>query len=86
MEGITKSGFEYTIPEEALDDMDLLECLQKMDEEGKFWIISKALVIMFGQEQKDAYYDFLREKYGRAPVSVITEDVSEIFSGEEVKN
>lgn len=86
MVGKTKSGFEYEISEEAMDDMELLECLQLMDEEGKFWVVGKCLNILFGEEQRLEYYNFLREKHGRVPVTVVAEDIGGIFSGDDLKN
>ncbi len=86
MKGKTLSGFEYEILEEALDDMELLECLQQIDENGKFWSVGKCLDILFGKDQKDAYYKYLREKDGRVRISVVTEDLSSIFAGDELKN
>ncbi len=86
MEGKTKSGFEYNIPEEAMDDMELLECLQQMDDEGKYWAVGKCLDILFGKDQKKAYYDFLRAKDGRVRVTVVGEDLAAIFTGEGLKN
>ena len=87
MNGTTLSGFEYTVSAEAMDDMELLEALSDIDNGGKYWQFSKALMIMFGKDQKEAYYSFLREKHGRVPMSVVFEDIEEILTGNgEVKN
>lgn len=80
--GTTVSGFDYEIAEDAFDDMELLEALAEMDEAGKFWQTTKVLKIFFGEEQKNAYYEFLRNKYGRVRVTVVADDLGGILNAE----
>lgn len=84
--GTTISGFDYEIENEAFDDFDLLIALREMDEKGSFWKIDNCLELLFGKEQKEAYLTFVREKYGRARTTIITDDLGGLFASDELKN
>lgn len=59
--GVTADGFSYSIEEDALDDQELLDALIDMDT-GYLSAYKEAIVRLLGEEQKQALYDFLRDK------------------------
>ena len=61
IEGVTSNGFHYSISDEALDDMELLDALIDMDE-GNAAAYKKAVVLLLGEDQKKELYEFLRDK------------------------
>ena len=80
-----KNGFEATINDSALDDMELVDLLGELEDDpmkiGK--VVSKVL-----GEQKKALYDHVRTDDGRVPVASLTDAITEIFEalGEDAKN
>jgi len=87
--GTTKSGFSFEIPEEAKDDMELLEGLINIDK-GDLRSIPTVLILLLGAEQKKALYEHCRDN-GRVSSKKVLTELTEIFnatkSGEsEVKN
>lgn len=85
LKGKTKSGFNYEIDENTLDDMELLEMFSNLEENPM--IIVKALNKMLGEEQKEDLYDHVRTEDGRVPYEAFIEELTEIFNKEaEIKN
>ena len=52
IKGTTKSGFDYTVQEEALDDYELLEELREIDK-GNTSLVVDAIEKIIGPEQKE---------------------------------
>lgn len=81
----TKSGFEAVIDVEALDDMELLEDLARMDA-GEQWLAARVVVRLLGAEQKKALYDFCRDpQTKRVSVTKVAEVLSELFTSKDLK-
>ena len=78
MEGKTKGGFAYCIPESRLDNMELLEALVAIDK-GDGTQLPAALNLLLGEEQKKALYDHLRTADGIVPVSAVSAELGEIM-------
>lgn len=78
MEGTTRSGFAYSIPESRLDNMELLEALMAIDK-GDGTQLPAALEMLLGTEQKKALYDHLRTADGMVPVSAVSAEMGEIL-------
>lgn len=87
----TGSGFHCLIDEDALDDFELLEALADMDtrEDGVKMIsgFRNALEMLLGEEQKDALYAHIKEKYGRVKTTILKDELLQIFAslGEDKK-
>ncbi len=75
----TKSGFEFTIDEEILDDYDFLELLCKIDE-GETTLIIKMVDYLLGAEQKEKLKNHVRTESGRVPATRLLEEVMEIIN------
>lgn len=61
IEGTTKDGFKYSISDEALDDMELLDALTDLDE-GTTTAYKHAISALLGEEQRKALYEHVRSK------------------------
>lgn len=81
----TKSGFKAVIDVEALDDMELLEDLARMDA-GEQWLAARVVVRLLGGEQKKKLYDFCRDpQTKRVSVTKVSEVLSELFTSKDLK-
>ena len=81
----TKSGFEAVIDVEALDDMELLEDLARMDA-GEQWLAARVVMRLLGAEQKKALYDFCRDPQTKGvSVTKVSEVLSELFTSKDLK-
>lgn len=85
--GTTKTGFEYTVEEDALNDMVLVDILadESKDEAYKLSAVTRRLL---PEDQRKALYDHVKLDTGRVPVDAITREVEDIFAalGEPGKN
>jgi len=81
----TKSGFEAVIDPAALDDMELLEDMSRMDA-GEEWLAARVVTRLLGAEQKRKLYEFCRNpETGRVSVTKVSEVLMELFSSEALK-
>lgn len=80
--GKTKSGFEFDIPDDVMNDMELFEALCDADA-GDYSAAVPICRKILG-EQKKALYDHLRTEDGRVPVDKVFTEITEII--EAVKN
>lgn len=75
--GKTKSGFDFEIDKDAVNDMRFLDMLAELEE--KPLLVSKVCLIMLGKEQKDRLYAFLEDENGRVPAEKFSDAIAEIF-------
>ena len=64
IKGTTKSGFNYTIQEGALDDYELLEELREIDK-GNTSLIVDVIEKIIGSEQKEQLKKHVRDETGK---------------------
>lgn len=85
--GKTKSGFEYEIDENLLDDMELIDAMAAAQGEDPTQI-STVVVKVFGKEQRKRLYDHLRTEDGRVPVTDVANTITEVIEsiGDDGKN
>lgn len=77
--GKTKSGFEYTLEENVMDNMELVDVLA--DESDDISIrVSRIVKLVLPAEQRKQLYDHHRTQDGRVPVEAVYADISEIFA------
>lgn len=76
--GKTTAGFEYTIDEASMNNMELIDALADL-ENGDILSVSKVVTLMLGKEQKKRLYDFLRLDNGAVPVDAVSNAVVEIL-------
>lgn len=78
--GKTKTGFAFSIDEEARDDMELLENIIEI-EKGAYTVIPDVVVGLLGKEQKEKLYEHCRnKKTGRVLATKVFAEVENIFS------
>ena len=81
----TKSGFTAEIDQTAVDDIELLEDLSRIDQ-GDLLAVSSALKRLLGEKQKKALYDFCRDpETGRSSITKVSAIMMELFTSEELK-
>lgn len=85
IKGKTNSGFEYKIPEENLNNYELIEILGEMEENPL--LLAKAINLLLGKEQANKLKEHIRIESGTVPTDKISEEIMEIFqSQQETKN
>lgn len=84
--GKTSFGFEFEIPETALDNMELIDIMAEVDDNPLQF--TKVVNLLLGKDQKQKLYDILRREDGTVPIKAVSEAVTEIFNllGEIGKN
>ena len=86
IEGKTNTGFLFSIEEEALDDMEILENLAALSE-GHIEVVPKTIVMILGEEQKEKLYEHCRGENGRVSSKRIIDELKSVFeASKEVKN
>lgn len=83
--GKTKSGFEYSIEDFALDNFELVEEFAKADA-GDAAALIRAIEMLIGKEQKKKLYDHLRTEHGNVPIEKFKDELSEILGDAKLKN
>ena len=79
IEGKTKSGFEYSVEEAALDDYELLEVLCAIDA-GEYQRLPEMVDLLLSKEQKEALKKHVSVN-GRPSAKQMIAEVMEIFKG-----
>lgn len=78
IKGKTKSGFEFTLSEDVLDDYEILELLCDI-EAGEYNKITFLVNLLLGKEQRDALKEHLRQENGHVSATAMVTEVMEIF-------
>lgn len=85
LKGKTKSGFEFEITDETLDNYELLEAIGDMDENPT--VITKIVRLLLGKEGTKKLKDHVRNEDGTVPATKMNDEITEIFeSQKEIKN
>lgn len=75
--GTTENGFQYSVPEDVLDDMELFEALVDVDKGNKIRLVDVATLVLRGQ--KEELYTYLKLKHGRVKTSEVFTAVMDIL-------
>ena len=78
IKGTTPTGFQFTIDEEARDDMEILERLVDMSR-GDLTAMPDVLLALLGADQKKALYEHCRGKSGRVSSKAVAKELQGIF-------
>ncbi len=86
IKGKTKSGFEFEISKDVVNDYELVENLAELEENPL--LLGKIVKQILGEEQTARLKDHVRNEKGIVPTDKMTQEIIEIFknSGEETKN
>lgn len=80
--GVTSSGFEFELADEALDDYELLEILHKIDN-GDNGLIVDMVDKLLGESQKEKLKEHVRAENGRVSAKLLLGEVMEIFKSND---
>lgn len=84
IKGKTKSGFTYQIPEENLNNYELVEYIEDLEENPL--VVVKIVNMLLGKEQATKLKEHVRSKDGLVPVEKMSDELAEIFRKEaEIK-
>lgn len=75
--GRTKSGFEFEIDPDLLDDMEFIDLLAEASD--NVLLLPKVLEFILGKEQKKDLYEHLRGKNGKVSRTKVDETAGEII-------
>ena len=83
----TRTGFVCELPENVMDNMELLDVMADESMEMAFRA-SAAVKMILGVEQRKRLYDHLRKTDGRVPVAAVNEALEDILKsfGKNGKN
>ena len=84
LKGKTKSGFEYEVADETLNNFELIEVLAEVDSNPL--LVPKLVKMLLGEEQKNKLSNHVRNEKGIVPVDSISNEIMEIFQGDKLKN
>lgn len=84
MKNKTKSGFEYEIDSEAVDDWELVEVLSASDPNSGEYI--QAVKTVLGADQYKGLKAHLKDKEGKVKITSMLREFEEIISLVQLKN
>lgn len=76
--GKTSSGFEYSVKKAMLNNAEFLESFAKV-QNGDNLRMFELMDIAFGEEQKKALYNHVRDEEGIVPLDTLATELAEIF-------
>ncbi|EPF4429094.1 hypothetical protein ACSSP6_005000 [Escherichia coli] len=82
--GKTKSGFNYTIQKEQVENYEFIEVIGEVEENPSK--LPKALKMLFGKEQMEKLKDHLRTEEGFVPTQKMIEEFTEVMNNPKLKN
>ena len=77
LQGKTKSGFEFTLDEERIDNYELLEALG--DLEDNVYLLPKVIKLVLGDEQAIELKEHLKNEKGIIPSKAMEAELKGIF-------
>ena len=84
LEGSTKSGFNFKVADETLNNFELIEVLSEVDSNPL--LVPKLVKMLLGEEQKNKLSNHVRNEKGIVPIDSISNEIMEIFQSGQAKN
>lgn len=78
-------GYKLEFDQNNLDDVEVFELINAI-EEGEVQKTAKLLKLLIGENEYNKVKDFFVNKYGRFPISKLTEVYTAIFQGASPKD
>lgn len=82
--GKTKSGFNYQIQKEQIEDYEFMEVLGEVEDNPL--LFPKIMKMLFGKDQLNKLKDHLRTEEGFVPSEKMTEEFKEVMTNPKLKN
>lgn len=79
--GVTKSGFEYSIPKKNLNNYELVEVLGEVDTNPL--LLPKVLKLLLGKEQVEKLKNHLRDVDGIIDTEKMAAELEDIFKAQQ---
>lgn len=79
--GVTKSGFEYSIPKKNLNNYELVEVLGEVDTNPL--LLPKVLRLLLGKKQVEKLKNHLRDADGIIDTEKMTAELKDIFKAQQ---
>ncbi|WP_314038920.1 hypothetical protein [Gemella morbillorum] len=79
--GVTKSGFEYSIPKKNLNNYELVEVLGEVDTNPL--LLPKVLRLLLGKKQVEKLKNHLRDADGIIDTEKMTAELEDIFKAQQ---
>lgn len=76
--GKTSSGFEFELPENVINNMELVDALAESSDTDML-SVSRVVRLLLDKDQRQRLYDHVRAEDGRVPIDAVSEEVAEIF-------
>ena len=77
---VTSTGFECEIDPDALNDMELFDCICKL-QDGDMMQLPKIFGKLLSDEDYERLKDHCRTESGRVPIERVSEELNNIFTG-----
>ena len=84
LKGKTQSGFEFEVPDESLNNYEMIEVLADVDTNAL--LLPKLVKMLLGDEQAERLKSHLRTDKGNVPLDAISVEIMEIFKSGQAKN
>lgn len=75
----TATGFEISLNESSVDDMELLELVSRVND-GEVTAYPKLARRLLGEEGLKKLYDHIRTEDGRVPIEAFSQELTEILT------
>ena len=79
IKGTTSSGFAYELPENAIDNMELVDALAAAVNNDPL-AVSCVCRLFLGEEPRRRLYDHLRTEDGRVPIAALSAELGELLA------
>lgn len=81
IKGKTKSGFNYEIPKENLNNYELIEAINELDTNPL--VITNVVNLLLGKEQTKLLKNHIREENGIVSADKMSDEITEIFNDQK---
>lgn len=86
IKGKTKTGFNYSLKKEVLDDWELLEILREIDKGNPQYSVD-AVIKLLGKKQYERLKNHIKNSNGRISTEAMTKELSDIImNNQKTKN
>ena len=77
IEGRTRTGFEFSVDEDIIRDMEFVELAAEAQDNGL--LLPRLIEMVVGKEQKKAMYDHVRNENGRVLMEKVNAEFEDVI-------
>lgn len=86
MKTFVHDGVKYSVEDNVLNDLELIEIVGEIEENEKPWLLAEFLKRTLGKEQYKKAKDKYRDENGRVPVEPFGELIEKVLKSLDSKN